>query len=259
MVKGLVRTLRIGFAAFLLFFAADVQAQYDYGGGTEYGGETGVLLILEGMLANPRNTDNDFIATWDDELAGRIGLGYQWRNGNRLLGSVWSYDTAQSTSGVVEVQITARTGDVAFGKLHQPAERFVVDWSVGLRFASYEEQNTVQGSMESEMLGARAALRGAYRFGSFSVTSGLGFSFLDGETTTTVGGQSSKDDSRSGTITDFDVAIAWHNRRDSIRVLLGWEQSVWEDLVVDPAGVLTTSARDNVTFSGPKLGVSFVF
>jgi len=135
-------------------------------------------------------------------------------------------------------------------------------------------------SNEGEMFGVRARVRGSYRIGQrISLNAGLGFSFLDGELTadsqlTPTGTSNSAttpaaratfaDDGRSGTIRDVDVFAAWHSSGDAFRVLLGWEQGVWDGIARDlvrnfPGTSAPLQERDSVTFSGYKLGLFLRF
>jgi len=314
---------RVGIALLLLCLAAPVPAQqtYDYSraGGTAVSGERGFILLLEGILTNPRNADNvvatelsgatyPIIPVWDDSVAGRLGLGYRWANGTKVIGTAWSFSTSNSqtavgtlgfsigppiasgmgdigTGLVIDTEIEARTADLALAKEYGLGERFILEWSVGFRYATYEETaggsysngNTLYApykGIENSMFGARAALQATYRWAAFSVISGVGGSFLDGEVTgesgmSAVSGPGTSaatfnDDGRSGNIFDFSVAAAWHNRNDSVMLLIGWEQQTWNGISADmmrnlPGNAVILRERDSVTFSGIKAGVHLVF
>jgi hypothetical protein len=95
-------------------------ARYRYGtpaggGGT---GEAGFFLFLEGITANPRNTDSvvatteaveDFgggtntlsqiVPQWENDFAGRFGGGYGWGEGHSVVASFWGFQTDQTSSG----------------------------------------------------------------------------------------------------------------------------------------------------------------
>jgi hypothetical protein len=318
-----------GIALALGLFAGTAQAQYDYGKGgygRSSGGQGGWVVFLEAALANPRNADNvvatevvgsqvtPIIPVWDDDFAGRLGLGYQWESGTKIMATVWSYETDQSlrqsrpvafgigppiATGVddgyigdtgnffdVTTEITARTADLAWGRSHELSEGFTLDWSLGARYAKFEETHlgeyrdgtfvfAAAKGLEGEMVGARIALRGAWRFGVFSVNGGMGWSFLDGEiaaasslsptpSSYAASGASLTDDSRSGSIRDIDASIVWHAVDDRVTVWLGWEQAEWEDIAADvlrnfPGTVVPLRDRDAVNFSSFKLGVGFRF
>lgn len=347
MTHPLFRIAALAAVALLAAGAGTAEAaRYDYG---RYGGQTagrGFFLYLEGGLVNPRNADavvatseliEDFgggtnslvpvLPTWDEDFAGRFALGYQWANGNKLQGTVWSYDGKQSAAGdglnggrlhfavgppiytggeyvgtfgspgyyEMTTKISAETADLAWGHEQEISEAFRMEMSVGLRYATFEE--TMEGlyddaasvdpefglvsyaatkSNKGEMIGARIAARGTYRFAQrFSVGSGLGFSYLDGELTASSllsptglenaplepsAFASVQDDGRSGNIFDFDLVVGWHNSADWLRFWVGWEQAVWNGIAADlvrnfPGTTAPLQERDSVTFSSYKLGV----
>lgn len=315
-----------------------VQAagKYAYGGYRPYGNgaaASGFYVHVEAGLYNPRNTDavaatvvsggvtTQALPVWDDEMGGRLAVGYRFDSGSRLEIAVWGYesDTGIADSGTgsdvvffgigpaatsaggpissgspgffaVNTEFEAMIADVTYGKSAEVAERLTLEWSLGARYAHYEENHLglygdttgsnlfdAAKSLEGEGFGVRAALEGRFALTpAWALKTGLGFSFLDGELT----GSSSLlprgqpgvagavatvfDDSRSGEIRDFDVAIEWTAWRDALRLSLGWEQSRWDGLPEDLLRNLTGSAavlreRDSVTFSGYRLGVAFRF
>ncbi|HXV77595.1 MAG TPA: hypothetical protein VD788_14880 [Candidatus Polarisedimenticolaceae bacterium] len=265
--------------------------------------------------------------TWGEDLAGRLGFGYGWATGNRVSLTLWGFSADQSAQGSgppggatyfaigppirtgssyagaqgspgsysIGTEVEAGTADVAFSREETLSESFTLEWSLGLRYASYEERSSgfydeaALGSgtfglnsfaadkrIESEMFGVRAAFRGSYRFTqSFSVDGGLGFAFLDGEqvassgltptgltnsATTPSSFVSFVDDSRSGATWNVDLTISWWVVDEAVRLWAGWEQQVWETLTVDlvrnlPGTVAPLTERDSVAFSGYKIGV----
>lgn len=195
-----------------------------------------------------------------------------------------------SSAGQLDVvtEVTGTTADLNWKRSAELSDAFQMEWSVGLRYANFEETTVgryaglgggtydVSKSNEGDMVGVKLGVRGSYRLSDrFSVSSHLGFSMLDGENSAasslTLAGQTSPassssltDDGRSGTIRDFDVALNWHLSGDRARVWFGWEQSTWEriasDLVRNFAGTsVPLRDRDDVSFSGYKLGVAFRF
>lgn len=301
-------------------------AKYRYGKYRQSAGSQGqgFFLFLDAGLTNPRNTDNvvvtvesagsfnPIIPRWGDDLAGRLGGGYRWADGNKLQVSYWSFsgETVANTSGAalggnlhftigppvaggnvggpgtidLTTEVTASTADVAWGKNHELTDQFGMEWSIGLRYANFEETHnglygelaggtyTAAKSNEGEMFGARAAVRAMHRFSDrFSVSGGLGFSLLDGENIASSGltplGATSpttssyvSDDGRSGRILDLDVALNYHMLQDTLRISLGWEQSSWDGIAADllrtaPNTSVTLRDRDSVAFSAYKLGV----
>jgi len=295
-------------------------AKYRYGKSRQSASSQGqgFFLSLDAGLTNPRNTDNvvvtvesaesvnPIIPRWGDDLAGRLGGGYRWADGNKLQVTLWHYsgETVANTSGAalggnlhftigppvatgnvggpgtidLTTEVTAMTADVAWGKNHDLTEQFGMEWSIGLRYAKFEETHDglygelaggtyrAAKSNEGEMLGARAAVRAMHRLNSrFSISGGLGFALLDGEniassSLTPVVATSQptssfvSDDGRSGSTLDLDVAFNYHMLQDNLRISLGWEQSNWSGIAAD-----LLRDRDNVAFSAYKLGILVYF
>jgi hypothetical protein len=292
----------------LLGGTAEAQPRYDYGG-TPYGSDdAGFLVVVEAGVASPRNTDNIVAASgpnvvipeWDEEFAGRIGFGYRFASGNKVLVSFWGFEAEQDEAGIgsfafpigptngfefdVTTEVKASTAEAAWAFAHGVTESFGMEWSIGLRYADFEETTdgsygttsgtlAVAKSIESDMLGAKVGARATYRLRRYSASAGVGLSLLDGEieagsslTPQPPGtfAQALTDDSRSGTILDLDVRAAWHDSNDNLSVWIGWEEQVWRDIAADLARNLPNSdvisrGRDSVTFSWAKVGVSFVF
>lgn len=347
------RTRAILAAALLIAAAGSADAaRYRYGGGYAQGGQqSGTVVSLEAGLFNFRNTDLVYATTEslqlfggglneitaltpgsDDDLSGRIGVGYQWANGNRLTGTFASYGGTVSAaadgplSGALHYAIgppialgggvfagdsgtpgffslatenDAMTVDIAFGRTHEIGDEFYMEWSAGLRYATFEETTagyyddslstavtfgdnryTVAKSTEGEMIGTRVAARGAYFFSpSFSISAGVGFAFLDGEIRASSGLTPSglvnfatqpasvstiDDDGKSGRTTDVDVRVAWHGLGDRIRVWLGWEQQDWDGIADDelrdfPGTATPLGTRDSIVLSGYRAGISYRF
>jgi hypothetical protein len=348
MVRRVQRIVIVAVAALLAWGLQPADAKYRYGQYSQYGAgsEAGFFVFGEGISINPRNVDA-IVATvetyepfgggvnslsqinpvWDNNFAGRLGLGYGWANGNRVVVSVWGFSADQTAAGDgpsggatyfavgppirvasgyvgdvgqpgaydLTTEIESGTADIAFAREHDLGESFTVVWSAGLRYATYEEttqglyddanfgsvdfgQNSFMASKsgKGEMLGGRVAARGSWRFTKlFSLDASLGFSFLDGEITGTSsltpvgsanGGNTPSslaeitDDSRSGSIQDFDLTVSWRVVGDAVRVWLGWEQQVWDGITTDlvrnfPGTAAPLRDRDSVVFSGYKLGV----
>lgn len=271
------------------------------------------------------STITPIIPVWNEDPAGRVGFGYEWDSGSSLVLSYWTFETdvaavESATSGFlafaigppvasggdffgdagapgfldVTTEIRAETLDLAWAGTQELSDAFSMRWSLGLRYASYEETHTglydeaggpagvnsfaVSKSLQGDMLGAKVAARGTYRFGPFSISSGLGVSLLDGKLEafsslepdgTGNGGLppsagSSFDDGRSGTIRDFDVEGSWHLASERLRLSLGWEQSEWREIAADPlrnfpGTVIPLQEREAVVFSGVRLGLHLRF
>jgi hypothetical protein len=300
-------------AAALAAAGAAVAGGYDYGRGSSYGGgEAGMVVLVEGLVANPRNADNvvatidsggtlfPIVPSWDDDAAGRIGVGYRLASGDEVRLTAWGFQTRVDAAGsgafelpigpasgsayAVETEIKARTIDVSWSVPQEAGELFGIVWSVGARWAGFEEttagQYTIGGaahqaykSNQGSMIGGRLAGRASYRRGPFEVGTGLGLSLLSGDleasaaltpATPTSVNTGQTDDGRSGTILDFEVTAGWHSSNDAIRIWAGWEQAVWEDIATDllrnlPGAVAPLRERDAVTFSGFKIGAEFRF
>lgn len=294
--------------AALLGGASAAQTRYNYGGSAYASGDEGLLVFVEAGVANPRNTDNIVAAAgpnviipeWDDEFAGRLGVGYRFGGGKKVVVSFWGFEADQSeaqsgsfdfpigpTSGFsfdVTTKIEARSAEAAWVIPHSLSDAVSVDWSIGLKYAGFEETTDggygttsgpldVDKSLKGTMIGARAATGLTYRRGSLSAGGGVGLSMLSGEieassslTPQPVGTAPLmlSDDSRSGTILDLDLRGAWHNSSDDVSVWIGWEQQVWEDIAADlardlPDSDVVSRARDSVTFSWFKVGIAYEF
>lgn len=265
------------------------------------------------------------------DLAGRVGFGYKWKNGGSLSVQYWRFDTDERTQadgpaggfmnfaigppsayvgtsgyygyygtfgypGSLDLtsKVKAETLDVTWGRDHNLTENLVLGWSVGLRYAKFEE--TITGSYDyfdvasgdtgyytygvdktnkGTMTGFKAGLRVTRNFGEhFAVSSGLGFSFLKGKVESTSGltpigtlntflspsFATASDHDRAGLIRDFDVGCYWRIAHDHFRVGVGWEQSSWDgvpsDLLRNSIGSSVNVAdRDNVAFSAWKIGL----
>jgi hypothetical protein len=344
-MQRMTRNAAIGMLVCLLFAAQPAAAQYRYGKYRYSSSDQGFFVILEAALANPRNADAvvatyeqidiiggqnltyPIVPVWDDDLAGRVGVGYSWASGNKLVATFWGFRSEQSSSGEgpsagrlhfavgppiptmepevyegtygapgtfdITTEIRAATADVAWVRELELSDNLDVEWSLGLRYASFEE--TMEGlyntgitlgsvdysaakSNEGEMIGLRSSIRGRFFLtGRLSVGGAIALSMLDGELTASsvltegesIEGAPSNsarisDDGRSGTIVDFDAGLTWHSSSDRLRVTFGWEQSVWNDIASDlvrnfPGTTAPLADRDSVTFSGYKLGMFFRF
>jgi len=263
------------------------------------------------------------VPDWGDEFAGRLALGYVWSNGNSVYGSYWNFKAEQGAAGSapdngflhfaigppvsqgdgtylghigtpgsydITTEVKASVADLGFAKIHSLADKFTLEWSIGLRQATYEETSTgtysqavgyvlplvPHKSNKGEMIGAKLALRGRYMFISWlGIAGSFGYSALDGELTASSSLTSSalsfpesiseiKNDGRSGTIRDLDAVLVFAFMSDRLRITAGWEQSTWEGIASDlvrnfPGTTAPLRDRDSVVFSGYKLGVYFKF
>jgi hypothetical protein len=182
----------------LVALTTDVEAaKYRYGRKTA--AEKGVVVLVEGGLYNPRNTDTvvateesieDFgggtnqirpiLPVWTEDVAGRVGLGYTWGEGQRVLASYWAFSAEQSAAGdgpgvgrlhfavgppiftggqyvgdnatpgsyALETRVEAEVVDVDWSRIYATSESLSLGWSLGLRYATYTE--TTQGFYDEE-------------------------------------------------------------------------------------------------------------
>lgn len=264
---------------------------------------------------------------WSSSPVFRVGGGFRWGGGSRVTVSYWQFDDDQSVvadgpaggdmlftvgpfiatgSGFANsgspghadftANIQAQTVDIAWGRLKTMGDFFDVEWSLGFRYAHFEE--TITGiydndastgssfgleqwggfkSNEGEMIGARAAVRGTYFLTDrIAGTASVGFSMLQGEVTSTSsfwdadqGGRPAatatiNDDTRSGRIQDLDLGIMIFMRDDTLRFKFGYESSFWDgvpsDLVRNTNGsAVAVRDRDDIGFSAFTFGAYLEF
>jgi len=268
----------------------------------------------------------------EDDASAKLGLTYQWASGNQLKLSFWNYSTETAAAGNgplggrlyyaigppidlgggsfagvsgnpgyydLTTETDASAIDIAFAREHEIADDFRMEWSAGLRYASFEESTSgfydddlfggsgfgdnryaAAKTTEGEMLGLRLAARGSYFFtSSFSASAGIGVSFADGEidafsrlTPTGLVNSGTQptslatvfDDGRSGRTFDVESRLTWHSSSDRFRLWLGWSQQEWSGIASDllrnfPATARPLESRDSVVFSGYTLGGSYRF
>jgi len=264
---------------------------------------------------------------WSSSPVFKAGGGFKWDGGSSLTLSYWQFDDDQGVvadgpaggdllftigpfidtgSGFTDrgspghadfnAGIQAQTVDLAWGRRKSMGDFFDVEWSLGLRYAHFEE--TVLGSYdddastgpafgvtrwgaykrnEGEMLGARAAVRGTYFVTNrIAGTASVGFSMLQGDVTSTssfwdadAGGRPAAtstldDDHRSGRIQDLDIGVMYFMRDDTLRFKLAWEASYWDgipsDLLRNTRGsAVALQDRDTLGFSAWTFGAYFEF
>lgn len=277
-------------------------------------------------------TSRDVKADWGAGTALRGGAGYQWATGGKVEVSFWMFDDDETigadgpTDGFMNfaigpavyyqgypslnfgvpgradftTEVEASLIDVTFAHEQDLNDVFSMEWNVGVRFATFEENYSgsydlcastgcsagyglVPGDLsfdaaksnESDMAGLRAGVRGRYRVSErFAITSGLSFSLLNGEVEsrstlipTGIGNSIDppsigfeEDTDRTGEIRELDLAAEIHIVPDRVRLSIGYEHSVWDevgsDLLRNPPGLLAVlRPRDRISFSGVRLGV----
>lgn len=285
---------------------------------------TDEVLAVNQDLGSPQ-TNATIRTDFGSDFAGRLGFGYKWKGGGSLSVQYWKFDTDERTQadgpvggymnfaigpglyggyfsgtygypGALDIssKVKAETLDIVWGHDHALSENLVLGWSLGLRYAKFDENLAgtyyiydaadyyysygVNKHNEGKMSGFKAGLRVTRNFGkTFAVTSGLGFSFLKGKVESTQGltipagsfgevigasptFESSTDKDRSGLIRDFDVGCYWRIADDHFRVGVGWEQSSWDGVPNDllrnnVTSLVNVADRNNVTFSAWKIGL----
>ncbi|NIM00624.1 MAG: hypothetical protein GTO30_22430 [Acidobacteria bacterium] len=187
---------RAAVAVLLLAVAAGSvdAARYRYGRSYSGGEQAGIVITVEGGLVNLRNADLVYATSEsrqlvggglnqvtpltpgaEDDLSGRLGVSYQFANGNRLSVSFWSYSTSTSAaadgplSGQLHYAVgppialgagmfagasgspghfslmtdtDAASADFAFGRSHELGDDFRMEWSTGVRYARFEESTS---------------------------------------------------------------------------------------------------------------------
>jgi hypothetical protein len=294
---------------------------------------TDEVLAVTQDFGGPTQTESTIRTDFGSDFAGRLGFGYQWKGGQSLSIQYWKADIDQRTQadgsatgymnfaigpatyyagyygygyvgqfgspGALDItsKVKAETVDVIWSRDHDLTENFSLKWSLGLRYAKFEENLSgtyylytsgypdyafgVNKHNKGEMYGFDAGLRVTRDFGkSFSVTSGLAFSFLQGKVESSSGlsipagsffdglasptQASDSDNGRSGLIRDFDVGCYWRLAKDHIRLGIGWEQSSWDGVPYDllrnnVTSYVNVATRNNVTFSSWKVGFKYQF
>ncbi len=202
-------------------------------------GDTDMVVAESVNAAGSTQTAGKVLPVWDAGLAGRFGGGYRWATGGALSVSFWSFDDDQSFaadgpaggflnfaigpatyydgypvfnfgipgSAAFRANLEASTVDVAFSQTQELSDILSMEWSVGLRFASYEDGVTgtydlcastgcdggygyvpgeiafaAERTTKSDMFGIRAGVRGKYSISErVAVRSGLALSLLTGD------------------------------------------------------------------------------
>jgi hypothetical protein len=190
--------------------------------------------------AGATQTSGRVAPDWGAGLSARVGGGYRWATGGALSVSFWGYDDDESFaadgpaggflnfaigpatyydgypvfnfgipgSAAFKAKIEASTIDVAFSQTQELSDILSMEWSVGLRYASYEDGVTgtydlcastgcdagygyapgevafaAERTTKSDMFGVRAGVRGKYSISErVAVRSGLALSLLTGDT-----------------------------------------------------------------------------
>lgn len=187
-------------------------------------------------FAGPGSTETvtQQMTDWGTSPTAQLQFGYRWLNGSAVSISYWQFDDDERVAGEAGYNdftnftigpamflggsyfgtygvpgswdfgsnLKASTIDIAWDKQFEATDNLVLDWSLGIRFASFEE--TLSGSYDyyssaygfyfpgyysyaadksndGSMFGFRAGVRADYYFNdSISLDGGLGWSYLDG-------------------------------------------------------------------------------
>ena len=288
---------------------------------------TGTVLTSGDPFGDPNSPDvfDHQYVDWGTNVNGRIGFGKQWANGNKLTVSYWAFDNDEDGSRDLstvdgfytpfgyyyyydrkpeglggtfsnafsrfKANVKASSIDVDFGHVHSVTDNFDFEWNLGMKFASYEDTNTIESGYsytpyagtpseyfykevshnESDMWGFGAGARGTYNFTPrFSLTAGLDVTKMQGdvESTSSVALNSFaapffedhvKDDNRSGTVTDYDIMGVFH-LGEHFDLGVGYEHSTWQGISTDLMRAhWELPDRDQVGFAGWKVGVKWRF
>ena len=105
------RIVAIGTLVCLICAALPAEAQYRYGKYRYASADQGFFLFADVALTNPRNADTvvatfeqtgvisgqglmyPIVPPWSDDPAGRLGAGYSWASGNKVVVTLWGFQT----------------------------------------------------------------------------------------------------------------------------------------------------------------------
>jgi hypothetical protein len=214
-------------------------------------------------------------------------FGYGYNQG----GSYASYNypvTYEATS-----KVKATTIDVNYVRPMAVGEKFAVRWLVGLRSATYEEDQTFAAvdyyayttseakHMKSDAFGVRVGAGARFGFNEhFSIEGSMVISVLQANTDAEANRTAwdfpinpppledqhkTSDDNVRGEIRDIDVRAVWSYQM--LDYYLGYSVSTWDGLVADPlnggacctVGTATGSSRDTIAFNSLHGGVVWRF
>jgi hypothetical protein len=250
--------------------------------------DTDQLVATIQDVANPTiQRESRPTVDWGSEPAGEIGFGYRWPNGSKVTISYWQFDNDERIVGDgvafgymnfaigpasladpfgtgyyeyygsfgypghydIVADIEATSIEATFSDTAELSETLSLEWSVGVRYAKFEEtlagfydycssdpdvgcggfvgyfgsyfgdyRYGVRKANEGEATGFKLGLRGEYALNdSLSINGGLAYSFMDGEVT----GASSQAPigliNQNQFIPPASVSVADDNRSGTIR------------------------------------------
>ena len=260
----------------------------------------------------------------DADLTYQVKLGYSWGNMGALSISYWSFDNDDSVSasetnnsvyptvfsgysynnggtyglfpGIYPVvyeatsSLKASTLDLDYSRPMVAGEKMKINWIAGLRSASWEEDQTFNGTggsgtyyyiqskhIEADAAGVKVGADIKFGFSEhFSLVGGMAFSFLQAtneaemtqNATGTLDQITTSDDNVRGEIRDFDIRAMWEY--NNLGFWVGYGGQTWDGLVADPTGPggdnccaeasrTTGSRRDSVAFNSLHAGIAFKF
>jgi hypothetical protein len=216
-----------------------------------------------------------------------FGSGYYGTYYGGYYGAYLANPAVTATSSV-----KATTMDVDYQRPMAAGEKTTINWLMGLRLATYEEDQGFVGNdgggdyiqtkhIESDAAGFRFGASARFAFTkSFSLQGGVAMSFLQADTEGTAsqtfpGGaietRHAEDDYIRGTIWDFDLRALW--TFGALDYYVGYTASSWEGMVADPVPANTAADsfptflpfpspardRESIGFNGWQAGVVWRF
>ncbi len=223
----------------------------------------------------------------DDEMTGSAtGAFYP-----SIFGDGYNYGTQDldSPTFTSTSSVKATVADLDYVRSMSAGDKFEVKWLLGLRVATYEEDQAFTGSdasytyaqaksIESDAIGLRVGATATFGFSEhFNLEAGMALSFLQADTegTSTQGctaglgcpfaeAVTASDDNIRGAIRDYDVRAVWSFKH--LDYFLGYAVSEWDGLVADPLppgangeGPHERRGRETIAFNSVHAGVVWRF
>ena len=250
-----------------------------------------------------------------ESFAPEISFGQQRSSGSGWMFSYWSFDDddadsvtspeggslfdilyhADSAYGYFEgaaraaVDVEATTADLVYFRHIGDGEDFHLTWTLGFRYASYEQALdvdyiygegsdmwTVQLGNDTDGFGVVTGLQGSVAVGgSMRLEGGVTYAFLDGSTSATnlqyeeddlddPDADVSRDEDRGIAMLELEAALVWQ-LSDAVDIRLGYVASQWDnvigfDLFPDDVheGFVQSDVKD-VSWNGFSLGMKYTF
>lgn len=254
-----------------LIIKNDADATFEAGFGFSWGEGLGGLKVSYWSFDNEDETTG---AAFTGLYPNVFGYGYNY-------GGVYLSDAAGVPFQAIS-QVKATTATVDYVRPVRVGDRTVVNWILGLRVASYEENVGLLAAdaivtaletkrWESSAWGPRVGVSSSFEFGDhFRLQAGLAISFMQADTeaiaTQTVDATLGdvrvvQDDNLRGEIRDYDARAVWSY--GALEYYLGYSGSVWDGLVADPlpapscCGFVQTGGRqrESIGFNSVHAGI----